>query len=173
MDTILALLIGFTLGILFVVWDNKKGQVWYKRWHDLSHRDPLVTAEKISFLNGQPFSKRLVPAVLITVVFMYLVWKLGSINPMVTILQSMVALVAVLIGFYVGPFIANKLPKGIKKANETLKKVDALESSLLDKQEESIKKAPANKPEETKSEGDSENKKDDDWRKGVKDFLDK
>lgn len=173
MDTILALLIGFTLGILFVVWDNKKGQVWYKRWHDLSHRDPLETTEKVTFLYGQPFSKRLVPAVLITVVFMYFVWKLGSINPMVTILQSVVALAAVIIGFYVGPFVANKLPKGLKKANETLKKMDALESSILDKKEATTPKEPDTKPEGTNPEKGDENKKDDDWRKGIKDFLDK
>ena len=82
---------------------------------------------------------------------MYTTWWLGSLNPLVTMLHGVIALAAVLVGFYTGPFIAKKLPKGLAKANETLKKIDALEADLSAKEvptktiEPEKKDAPAKK----------------------------
>ena len=169
MDTLLSLIIGLVLGIAFVLWDHKKGSSWYKRWFDLTHKERLPDGSDVTFIRNQPFSKRLIPAVLITGLFMYITWWLGNLNPLITMLHGAIALVAVLVGFYVGPFIANKLPKGLAKANQTLKKIDALEADLGTKEvpkktiEPEKKEAP--KPKD-------EGKKDDDWRSGIKDFLD-
>lgn len=169
MDTLLSLIIGLVLGVVFVIWDHKKGQKWYKRWFDLTHKERLPEGTDVTFIRNQPFSKRLVPAVLITGIFMYATWWLGSLNPLVTLLHGVIALAAVLVGFYTGPFIAKKLPKGLAKANETLKKIDALEADL------SAKEVPTKtiEPEKKEAPAKKENKKDDDWRKGVQDFLDK
>ncbi len=171
MDSILSLIIGLVLGILFVLWDHKKGQAWYKRWYDLSHKDPLHPSIDDTFIRNQPFSKRVVPAIIITGVFMYITWWLGNLNPLITFLQGGIALVAVIIGFYVGPFIANKLPKGLKKANETLRKIDAIEADIKE-----VKPINVETPKPERDEIKSPPKKDDkdeDWRKGIKDFLDK
>lgn len=170
MDTLLSLIIGLVLGVAFVIWDHKKGQKWYKRWFDLTHKDRLEEGGDLTFIRNQPFSKRLVPAILITGVFMYVTWWLGNLNPLITMLHGVIALAAVLVGFYVGPLIAHKLPKGLAKANETLKKIDALEADL------SAKEVPTKTVEPEKKiapKGKKEDKKDDDWRKGVQDFLDK
>lgn len=170
MDTLLSLIIGLVLGVGFVIWDHRKGQKWYKRWFDLTHKDRLPAGTDVTFIRNQPFSKRLVPAVLITGTFMYVTWWLGSLNPLMTILHGVIALVAVLVGFYTGPFIANKLPKGLAKANETLKKIDELEADLSTKEvpKKTIEPEKIEKPENEK-----EDKKEDDWRKGIQDFLDK
>ncbi|MFT5723994.1 MAG: hypothetical protein ACI9JN_001111 [Bacteroidia bacterium] len=170
MDTLLALIIGLVLGISFVIWDHKKGQKWYKRWFDLTHKDRLEAGKDVTFIRNQPFSKRLVPAIFITAIFMYVTWWLGNLNPLITMLHGAIALVAVVAGFYIGPYIANKLPKGLAKANETLKKIDELEADL------SAKDVPTKtiEPERAKKvEPKTPDKKDDDWRSGVKDFLDK
>ena len=84
MDTLLSLIIGLVLGVVFVIWDHKKGQKWYKRWFDLTHKERLPEGTDVTFIRNQPFSKRLVPAVLITGIFMYATWWLGSLNPLVT-----------------------------------------------------------------------------------------
>lgn len=169
MDTLLALIVGFVLGILFVLWDNKKGYLWYKRWYDLSHKDPLAQMNHYSFINNQPFSKRVVPAILLTAAFTLITYLMGSLNPAYALLTGGVSLAGVIVGFYVGPFVANKLPKGLQKATETLEKIDKLEAELkAEKKKEEITQQP--KPEAPKSDSD---KKDDDWRKGIKDFIDK
>ena len=170
MDTLLSLIIGLVLGVSFVLWDHKKGLKWHKRLFDLTHKERLPEGIDLTFIRNQPFSKRLVPAVLITGIFMYVAWWLGNLNPLITLLHGVIALVAVLIGFYVGPFIAKKLPQGLAKANETLKKIDELEADL------GAKEAPKKviDPEKSaKPEPKKEDKKDDNWRKGIQDFLDK
>ncbi len=169
MDTLLALIVGFVLGILFVLWDNKKGYVWYKRWYDLSHKEPLKQMNHYSFINNQPFSKRVVPAILITASFTLITYLMGSLNPAYALLTGGISLVGVIVGFYIGPFVANKLPKGLQKATETLEKIDKLEAELkAEKKTEEI----TEKPETEEPKSDDE-KKDDDWRKGIKDFIDK
>ncbi|MBO6515202.1 MAG: hypothetical protein JJ975_01450 [Bacteroidia bacterium] len=171
MDTFLSLLVGFVIGILFFAWDNKKGYVWYKRWYDLSHKTPLDSDNVYSFINNQPFSKRLVPAIILTVLFAWGSWLLGDLNLIITLVTGMLSLVGVIAGFYVGPMVMNKLPKGLKEANKTLKKIDELEKDLLDDQKEPKPQQPQ-APEQSSSDK-TDDKKDTDWRKGVQDFLDK
>jgi len=168
MDTFLSLIVGLVLGTLFYFWDNKKGYTWYKRWYDLSHKEPLEVTGVYSFVNNQPFSKRLIPAVIIAVVFSYLTWLLGEVNPLYTMLSGVLALIGILIGFYLGPLIMKKLPKGVKEAKKTLDKIDSLEQDLKEKSSKPVIE-PTPEPEKK----DPPKKDDDDWRKGVKDFLDK
>ncbi len=122
MDILISLLIGFALGIVFFIWDNKKGKKWHRRWYDLSHKTPLAEDSEDSFIVNQPFSKKLIPAVIITILFSYVTWSFGDINPILAIISSLIMLVAVLIGFYVGPFMSRTVPKGLNEANKTLKK---------------------------------------------------
>jgi hypothetical protein len=168
MVTFLSLRVGLVLGTLFYFWDNKKGYSWYKRWYDLSHKEPLETTDVYSFVNNQPFSKRLIPAIIIAVAFSYLTWLLGDINLIITLLTGALSLVGILVGFYLGPLILKKLPKGFKEAKKTLDKIDSLEQDLTNKSPKPISE-PTPEPEKKSP----PKKDDDDWRKGVKDFLDK
>ncbi len=172
MDSFLSLLVGFVIGILFFVWDNKKGYTWYKRWYNLSHKNALESEGQYSFINNQPFSKRLIPAVILTTLFAYGTWLLGDLNPIQSLLTGMLSLVGVLVGFYVGPMVMNKLPKGLKEANKALKKLDKLEEELKSSGSKKSTPEPEKKKDDPKS-GDNDDDKGDDWRKGVKDFLDK
>jgi uncharacterized membrane-anchored protein YhcB (DUF1043 family) len=171
MDSFLSLLVGLALGIVFFLWDHKKGQKWYKRWYDLSHKEALNEDRNDSFVVNQPFSKKLIPAIILTLIFSYVTWVFGDLNPIIAALTGLIMLIGVLIGLYVGPFMVKTVPSKLKQANKALKKIDAIEQDILDEhsvvEEAEIEEAP--KPEETKDEP----KKDDDWRKGVKDFLDK
>lgn len=169
MDSFQSLLVGFVIGTLFFLWDNKKGYTWYKRWYDLSHKKPLERND-LSFINNQPFSKRLIPGIILTALFMWLSWMLGDLNIVAAALSTVIALVGVVAGFYVGPFVLNTLPKTWREANKTLQKIDDLEKDL--KQED--KDTPKTKPTQPDDTGkDDEDKDDKDWRKGVKDYLDK
>lgn len=171
MDSLISLLVGFAIGILFYMWDNKKGYVWYKRWYDLSHKSPLEKLNHYSFINNQPFSKRVIPAIILTALFSYGTWLLGDLNPIESLLTGVVSLIGVLAGFYVGPFALKTLPKSWREANKTLKKIDKLEQDLLNKTES--KKEPTPEKIEPPKKVNQQDKPDKDWRKGVQDFLDK
>ena len=171
MDTILSLIVGFAFGLIFTFWDNKNGKKWYKRWHNLSHKSPLPEDSNLSFTNNQPFSKRLVPAIILTAIFVYITWMFGELNLIYTILTFTLILIGVLLAFYTGPLILNALPGKLKEANKALKKIDELEQDLKSSAETIL---PTRKEEaEPIKEVKPEKKSDDDWRKGVKGFLDK
>ncbi|MBT8326472.1 MAG: hypothetical protein KJP21_02035, partial [Bacteroidia bacterium] len=144
----------------------------YRRWHNLSHKNPLSDESDLSFLNNQPFSKRLVPAIILTLIFGYITWMFGHLNLIYTILTFALLLVGVLLAFYTGPLILNALPGKLKEANKALKKIDALEQDIKSTAEAVLPKSKEEaKPIE--EEIKPEKKKDDNWRKGVKGFLDK
>jgi hypothetical protein len=180
MDSFLSLLVGLIVGLLFFFWDKKNGIKWYRRWHNLSHKNPLSQGSDLTFITNQPFSKRIVPAILLTAVFGYITWMFGHTNLIYTILTFTLMFVGVVAGFYIGPFLGKTVPEKIKDANQALEKSDKLESEIKDDlkvaKDKVLDKAPnasTQEEEETPPKAEGDNNNDKDWRKGVKDFLDK
>jgi len=178
MDPILSLIIGFVFGLLFFFYDLRGGKKLYRKWHDLSNKDPLEDASEKGFVYQQPFSKKLIPAVVIFIVFSLLLFYTGNLNPIEILISGSLLLAATMLAFYLGPLLLNILPSKLKQANKVIEKIDELEASVKsefseDKKirvKEKSEKEAVNKTEEKTISKEKSNK---DWRDGIQDFLDK
>jgi hypothetical protein len=169
MDFISALLIGFAIGLGFAWFDQKKGNTWYRAWYKLTHKEALNEDSDLTFLKGQPFSGRLVPATLLSLM-VALIFKLtGDLNLILILLYAGLMMAGILTSFYLFPFFMKRIRPQIKNVQKTIQKIDEIEESM------SKVEPPKAEPEkiEKKEENDDDKKDDKDWRGGVKDFLDK
>ena len=178
MDTLLAFIIGIAGGIAFYFFDFRNGKSRYRKWHALTHKDPLPEGTEMGFVYRQPFSGKLYTAVFLAVVITLIVIFFGSANFLIELLYGAFILVGLMIAFYVSPLIFRHSGKNMERIKKVVDKVDKLEDKIRDtfdgddKEPEKVveEKKEETKPEE-KEEPKQEDKKDDDWRKGIKDFL--
>ncbi|MFT4522507.1 MAG: hypothetical protein ACI8ZN_001457 [Bacteroidia bacterium] len=181
MDSFLAFLIGCASGIGFCFLDNKFGRTWYQRWHNLTNQYKIDPQSVKTFVQYQPFSKRFVPAILLGLLLGYIFYLTGAENKLILLLDVGLMMVGILLSFYVYPIITKKLPKQLKAVKETLEKFDGIEekiSKAVDGAKAVIEPVLRPKLDEATLDTEAEKeppakKKDDDWRSGVKDFLDK
>ncbi|MBI1306879.1 MAG: hypothetical protein GC181_09750 [Bacteroidetes bacterium] len=176
MGTLLPLLVGLIVGIAFAFFDRKRGLFWYRSWYKLTHKDGLPEDSQHTFLFQQPFSKRLVPAVTMTLAIGWLFYVAGNINFFELLLYLALMLIGMMLSFYLFPFFTKSVQPQIKQIRNTIERIDEIEQSIKDKNVTIPIESKDEKPEEQKKD-DSDKKDDkdkgDDWRKGVKDFLDK
>jgi len=166
MDLLSPLLIGFVLGLGFAWFDLKKGNFWYRAWFKLTHKEGLDSESDLTFLKGQPFSARLIPAILISIIVVAVFKVTGNLNFFLNLWYSGLILVGLLAAFYLFPFFMQRIRPQLQNVQKTIKKIDEIEASArkVDKPKAEPEKIDPKKPD------DDEDK---DWRKGVKDFLDK
>lgn len=176
MDPLLSLLIGFVFGLLFFFYDLRGGKKLYRKWHDLSNKNPLNQDSEKGFVHQQPFSKKLVPAVIIFALFSILLYYTGNLNPIEIVISGSILLAAVMVAFYLGPLLLSILPSKLKQAGKAIDKIDELEANLkaeyLEEKEVIVEETTEHKP-EIKEEKKTEPKSEKDWRDGIQDFLDK
>ncbi|MBR9860206.1 magnesium transporter [bacterium] len=182
MDSLIALIIGFGIGFGFYYFDLKKGFSSYRKWYKLTHKDPLPAESNKGWVFNQPFSARLSMALVLSLVLAVILFFTGNLNLIMILVYAAVVLVGCLVAFYLSPYLFNKVPGHLEKISKAIEKVDEIEERLKKEEtasetaikEEAKAKSEIEEP-ETKEEDQPEKKKDDkdDWRSGVKDFLDK
>ncbi|PCJ66024.1 MAG: hypothetical protein COA58_08085 [Bacteroidetes bacterium] len=177
MDPLLSLIVGFVFGLLFFFFDLNGGKKWYRRWHNLSNKNPLNEDSNQGFVHQQPFSKKLVPAVFIFVLFSFILWYTGNLNPIEILISGGILLFALMLAFHLGPLLLNILPAKMKQVNKAIEKIDELEANIksekIEVQEVTPEKIEVEKPKETPKPKAKEAEPKKDWRDGVQDFLDK
>lgn len=176
---IFSIIIGFILGTAFYYYDMKKGKKLYKRWYDLSNKDNLDPKLGLGFVHGRLFGQKLKVSIIFSVIAYGIGFLVFGVNPFWGLFYAG----ALFLGFLVAFYLARKLLSIFSvKANKTIEYIESIEkgeknvseelNKLVkgkDKETESIQK---NKKVQEKEENKDEDK-DDDWRSGVKKFLDK
>ncbi|MGB0850002.1 MAG: hypothetical protein ACPGTP_02040 [Bacteroidia bacterium] len=173
MDPILSIIVGFAFGLLFFFFDLKGGKKWYRKWHNLSNKNPLEDGSQKGFVHQQPFSKKLVPAIFIFVLFSLTLWYTGNLNPIEILISGGLLMLATMVAFYLGPLLLNILPAKMKQVGEAIEKIDELEAGIKQRQIEVPEKVEVKKPIEKAPEKEKEIEPKKNWRDGVQDFLDK
>ena len=174
MDTLLALFIGLVAGLLFYFFDFKRGLNAYRKWYDLTNKDELPDDVEMGFAYKQPFSGKLYTAIALSLFITLLVILAGSQNLFVELLYGVFILAGVMGAFYLAPLIFRHGGKHMNKLKKAVDKIDQFEADLKSKEKEKVKIEVKEEKEQKEEEPKEikEEKKDDDWRKGVKKFLD-
>ena len=173
MDTILAFFIGLGTGIIYYFIDYRKMTDSYRNWHKLTHKEGLTEDIERGFVYAQPFSGKLYSAIFLTVVITSIIILTGSANILVQLMYGLFIALGLMVAFYVAPVIFRHAPGRISKMKEHLDKIDEFESRVTSGKSDSkttdIADTDEVEPEPEKKKADSKN--DDDWRKGIKDYL--
>ena len=179
MDSFIALIIGLALGVGFYYYDIKKGTKAYVKWYNLTHKDKYNSPVQRGFVFNQPFSGRITPAIFISAVIAVLFYITGNMNPISILLYGAVMFVGLMAAFYLSPFMFKNVPEQLERISKAIEKVDELEAELKNEKNEESPEPEIEKQEdpqdenEKKPDSDDDKDKGDDWRSGVKDFLDK
>ncbi len=202
-------LVFFILGILLFYIDTKRGIIWYRGWHNLTHKDPMPDGVIKGFIVNNDFRSKLTIGLILVLAEIAVSFFWGMASPLEDLFYGIGELVGVIAGFYLAPKMIKTVPGGIKDTIEYIQKVESGEADvkkdfikgavkagtevkniITAEDSEEIKTSPPSqapepepaKPketEETKAEEPNQvqpkndDDKDDDWRKGVKKFMDK
>jgi hypothetical protein len=181
--TLFTAILGLVLGTLFFYYDSKSGRKLYKRWHDISSKDKLDENLNVGFVNGQLFGQKLSVAISFTAIFYVIGFFILGMNLIHGLFYSLGLFLGLMLAFYIAPkFLAifskkagktieyiESIEKGDKKLTDELNKILPKKEAIVTEPSET-KETPKEKEIETPKETP---KKDDDWRKGIKGFLDK
>ncbi|MBI1286243.1 MAG: hypothetical protein GC178_01580 [Flavobacteriales bacterium] len=172
MDTLLAFFIGLAAGIAYYFLDYKSLTNSYRSWYKLTHKDPLPNDVEQGFVYAQPFSGKLYSAVFIAMIITVIIILTGSANILIQLLYGVFIMVGLMVSFYLAPLIFRHAPSNVSKLKKHLDRIDEMEADLkTDKLEEKPQPVEPAKPELEEGKKPGEDKKDDDWRKGIKDYL--
>lgn len=178
-EIIFAAIIGFVLGTLFFYYDKKSGKKLYKKWYDISNKNDLDPNVNIGFVDGRYFRQKLTVAIGLTVVCFVLSFLVFGISPFYALMYNIGTFVGILASFYISGGLINIFSK---RANKTIDFIESIEKGEKNLKEEIKKVVPLAKEEPTPEpapevketpEKEDDKKDDDDWRSGVKDFLNK
>lgn len=136
------------LGAFWYVMDRRFGVKWYRRWFNLTHRDPLPAGVEAGFIyNRKSRHKAVMATLLSTVQTVAALFTLESINLLVELILWIVEVPMTMLGFMIGPW-AYRLWKG---RDEVFDKLDEfhVKTRLEEKDEKSEAKAekPKTEPE--------------------------
>ena len=173
------LILGAVAGILLYYLDLKKGISWYRKWYDISHKEPFKGKLDKGFIHGQAFSQRFITGIVISVLVGAIIYAAGSLNLLVLSLSMAVFFIALVGGFYLGPVVFSKIVPRVEEIKSSLEKIDVIEKKLLKKEESAeevpeLEEVPEQKIQKSQVEEEEPKKEDqEDWRKGIKKHLDK
>lgn len=196
-------LIFFILGIVIFYADTKVGIKWYRGWYNLTHKDPMAEDINMGFIYNRSFQNKAILAIVLVGIEVVVSFFLGSASSLNDLLYGIGELLGIILGFMLAPRmikggagkmkgamdymekvdkgevnLKKDLVKGAIKAGSEIKEVLSETDFKKPEQQEAPKQEPAQQkeekaPEPEKKEEENKGKKDDDWRKGVKKFLDK
>lgn len=114
----------FFEGMILYVLDRHVGIKIYRWWYGLTHKNPLPSDKDRGFIYERRANARFTFAMtLILIQNGLIVWR-GFVNPLSTIVSIPFEVVAILIGFYAGPFL-----NGLwERKDPILEVVDRIES---------------------------------------------
>ncbi len=173
MDTLLAFFIGLGTGIIYYFVDYRKLIGSYKSWYKLTHKNGLPKGVEQGFVYAQPFSGKLYSAIFLAIIITGVLILTGSANILVQIMYGLFIALGLMVAFYVAPLIFRHAPGKISKVKQQLDRIDELESKLKSERpaEPTKRTESLNKIDQEPKEKGNNHKKDDDWRKGIKDYL--
>lgn len=195
-------LVFFVLGIALFYADTKVGIKWYRSWYNLTHKDPMADEVTMGFIYNRSFQIKAILALVLVGIEVGISFFWGSAGSLNDLLYGVGELVGIIIGFILAPRMIKTVPGKVKGAIDYMEKVDKGEVNLKKdivkgaikagseikdvlsetdnpkpEPKQEVKPEPTPEPEqkavEPEKKEESEEKKDDDWRKGVKKFLDK
>ncbi|MCF8277734.1 MAG: hypothetical protein K9J17_13455 [Flavobacteriales bacterium] len=176
MDTLLAFFIGLASGIVYYFFDYKSMTKSYRNWYKLTHKDPMPDDLEQGFVYAQPFSGKLYSAIFLAVIITGIVILTGSANILIQLLYGVFITLGLMVAFYVAPLIFRHAPSNLSKLKSKLDQIDKMESDLgVNKIEEKPKPIEAIKqerePDKKPADSAKDKPKDDDWRKGIKGYV--
>lgn len=194
-------LIFFILGIVVYYLDSKFGVKWYRSWYNLTHKDPMPNDVSVGFVFNRGFQPKVALAIVLVGIELLLSFLYGSAASLNNLLYGIGEFIGIILGFMLAPRMIKGVPGKVKGAMDYMEKVDKGEVNIKkdlvkgafkagseikdvlsekDKPEPMPKvtpapEAPVQTAEEKAPEPEKkdEGKKDDDWRSGVKKFMDK
>ena len=111
-------------GAILYVLDRHAGVGIYRWWHDITHKNRLPVSEDRGFIYQRKANAKFTFAIVVTLIQnALLIWRAGT-NPLAAAISIPVEVVALLIGFYLGPFL-NRL---WERRRPVLDVVDRIES---------------------------------------------
>lgn len=181
MDFLFTLICGAIGGFLLYLFDKSSGPKLFKSWYDLTHKAPLPDVPGHGFVHGRAISAKVSAAVVFAIIGGVVLLLLGMSHPLTSLIGALGLLVGLIIAFVLAP-LALKLDT--QQVKEVISKLEDLEEKparpsppaqkIRPKEEPAeapVKDPKAPEPKEEK-ETEEKPKKDDDWRGGVKKFLD-
>lgn len=160
------------LGTFWYIVDRRFGVKWYRRWHNLTNKNPLPTDVEVGFIyNRKSRHKALMAGVLSTVQTVLALFSMESINLLVELILWIVEVPMTMLGFLIGPW-GYKLWLGRGEMFDALDEINAKSQPEDEKAEEPVEeKAPEPEPEpEPEPKDDPE---DDDPRDMMSRYTDK
>jgi len=173
MDFLFSIVIGFILGLVFYAYDRKKGPKLYKFWYDLTHGEKLKELPAHGMVHLRPMRNKITYAMALGVKWGILMFIIGMGHPLTAVLSVIAAFMGSAIAFATAPLVF-RIDRSQMEA--LLKKVDDLEAREHPRPKPEPKPQPEPpkqaSPPNTDSSDDDPKKGGDDWRKGVRNFLD-
>lgn len=181
-------IIGLVFGILFSFYDKKSGSKLYKKWYNISNKDDIDPNLDIGFVTNQLFGQKFTVAIVFTVLAYILHYFLIG-EAFYGLFRMIGFFVGIMIAFYTANLLLSVFTKKSNKVIDYIEKVEKEGIDLKAEAKKGFEKA-KDKVMETvtgkeevvekviekeipKEEVKPDPKKDDNWRDGVKKFMDK
>ena len=185
-NIVFAGIIGLVVGLFVSYYDKRSGSKLYKKWYNVSNKNKIDPKLEIGFVTNQLFGQKLTVGLIFTAIA-YVVHFFILGEPFLGLFRMIGFFVGIMVAFYTAGIILSMFSNKVSKTIEYIEKVEKEGIDLkeeakkgFDKAKEKVKEtiSPEEKPtakEEVKEEpiSDSETKEDDNWRDGVKKFMDK
>ena len=187
-------IIGLVIGMFISFYDKKSGKKLYHKWYNISNKNNLDPKMEIGFVTNQLFGQKLTVALIFTAIA-YVVHFFLVGDAFLGLFRMIGFFVGIMIAFYTASLLLSLFSKKISKTIDYIEKVEKGSIDLkaeakkgfekakdkVSEVAEDIKESVTGKEEtkeiieeKTEPTPEKETPKDDkDWRKGVKDFLDK
>ena len=187
MEMSFAAIMGIALGLLFTFYDKKSGINLYKKWYNLSNKNNIDPDLEIGFVTNQLFGQKLTVSIILTGITYLISFLVFGINPIQSLFYMIAFFLGLMIAFYTSSLLLSLFSKKTNKVIDYIEKVEKEGIDLkaeakkgFDKAKEKVMETVTPKEEEEeevkeipKEEPKPEEKKDDNWRDGVKKFMDK
>ena len=185
MEITFAAIIGLVIGLLFSFYDKKSGIKLYRKWYNISNKNKIDPNLEIGFVTNQLFGQKLTVSLIITAIC-YVIGVLAfDVPPFSGLFYMIGVFIGLMVAFYTSSLLLSLFSK---KTSKVIDYIEQVEKGGIDlkaeakkgmntvkekvKETVSPKEEPKLKEKEIPKE-EPEVKKDDNWREGVKKFMDK
>jgi hypothetical protein len=189
MEMSFAAIMGIVLGLLFTFYDKKSGINLYKKWYNISNKNKIDPDLEIGFVTNQLFGQKLTVSIILTGIAYLISFLVFGINPIQSLFYMVAFFLGLMVAFYTSGLLLSLFSKKTNKVIDYIEKVEkggidlkAEAKKGFDKAKEKVMETvtPKEEPKEKEIEKEipeekpkPETKKDDNWRDGVKNFMDK
>lgn len=186
--TIFAGIFGLAIGLLFSYYDKKSGSKLYKKWYNISNKNNIDPKLEIGFVTNQLFGQKLTVALILTAISYVLGIFVFGMHPFQGLFYMIGLFIGLMIAFYTAGILLSLFSKKVSKTIEYIEKVEQGGIDLKEEAKKGMEKVKdkvmetVNPTEEVKQKNVEKElpkekpetpEKEDNWRDGVKKFMDK